>query len=89
MTELPKPYTFVVAKRIQYKNYTIKSAPKQVLTSGKWEVHITIFWETEGIVTMRSFSAPGLYDTEDEADLHGLAYGQRIIDGKVPGETVG
>ena len=47
-----------------------------------------LFWETGGIVNMRSFSASGLYDTEDEADLHGLAYGQRIIDGKVPGETV-
>lgn len=32
-------------------------------------------------------TAPGLYDTEDEADLHGLAYGQRIIDGRNGGLT--
>ena len=34
------------------------------------------------------FSTPSVYDTEEDADLHGLAYGQRIIDGKVPGMSV-
>ena len=77
-----------VRKRIRYQRYTIKSLPLPLLTSGKWEVHITIVYETDGIMNMRSFSAPGLYDTEDEADLCGVDYGQRIIDGKVPGETV-
>jgi hypothetical protein len=28
---------------------------------------------------------PILYSTETEADIHGVAYGQRIIDGKVAG----
>jgi hypothetical protein len=81
-------YIRAVARRIHYKHYSIKSLPVRVLTTGKWELQITIFWETGGVVNMRSFFAAGLYDTEDEADLHGLAYGQRIIDGKVPGETV-
>ena len=79
----------VMAKRIRYKHYCINSLPMRILTSGKWELHITIFWEIENVMNMRSFTAPGLYDTEDEADLHGIAYGQRIVDGKVPGETVG
>ena len=30
-----------------------------------------------------------LYDTEVEADLHGIAFGQRSIDGKVRGLLVG
>ena len=77
-----------MAKRIRYKHYSIKSVPLRVLTSGKWELYITIFWDTEGIMNMRSFTAPGLYDTEDEADLHGIAYGQLVIDGKVPGSAV-
>jgi hypothetical protein len=74
-----------VAKRIRYQQYSIKSVPVRVLTSGKWEPHITIFWVTDGIMKMRSFAASGLYDTEDEADLNGIVYGQRIIDGKEPG----
>ena len=52
-------------------------------------MHITIFWEIDGLVTMRAFTSDGEYDTEEEADVHGLAYGERIIDGKVPGVTVG
>jgi hypothetical protein len=35
-------------------------------------------------MNMRSFSEAGLYDSEDEADVHGINYGQRVIDGKVP-----
>jgi hypothetical protein len=31
----------------------------------------------------------GIYATEAEADLHGITFGQRIIDGKVPGLSVG
>jgi hypothetical protein len=50
---------------------------------------ITIFWESNGVMNMRSFGEGGLYDTEDEADVHGINYGQRIIDGKVPGLTAG
>jgi hypothetical protein len=40
-------------------------------------------------LTMQPFSGPTVYDTEEEADTHGLAYGQRIIDEKVPGLTAG
>ena len=89
MVHSPILQTHAVAKRIRYQRYSISSTPVHVLTSGQWEVHITIFWETDGIMNLRSFSAPGLYNTQDDADLHGIAYGQRIIDGKVPGETVG
>jgi hypothetical protein len=51
----------------------------------QWTLSIAIYWENEGKMTVRSFSAENPYQTEVEADLHGIAYGQRIIDGKVPG----
>ena len=47
------------------------------------------FLGSEGIMNMRSFSGSRICETGDEADLHGIAYRQRIIDGKVPGQTVG
>jgi hypothetical protein len=43
--------------------------------------------DTRGIQT-RTFSADGIYATEQEADLHGLTYGQRLIDGKIDGQSV-
>jgi hypothetical protein len=39
-------------------------------------------------VIERSFSDESTYQMEAEADLQGIVYGQRIIDGKVPGCSV-
>jgi hypothetical protein len=34
------------------------------------------------MLNMQPFSGPTVYDTEEEADIDGIAYGQRIIDEK-------
>ncbi|MEO7862774.1 MAG: hypothetical protein ABIU05_20525 [Nitrospirales bacterium] len=36
----------------------------------------------------RQFEVDSFYATEQEADVHGIAYGQRIIDGKVEDHSV-
>jgi hypothetical protein len=74
-----------VARRLQYKGYIIKSNPEPVATSGQWRLRIAIYIKTNGILKMQTFSGPTVYDSQDEADVHGIAYGQRIIDEKVPG----
>ena len=48
-------------------------------------MRIAIYIKTNGILKMQTFSGPTVYDSQDEADVHGIAYGQRIIDEKVPG----
>ena len=35
----------------------------------------------------REFSPEGLYATEQEADIHGTIFGQRLIDEKVKGQS--
>ena len=72
-----------------YKNYTIRSTPLQLHDSMQWTLSIVIEWERDGQVTGRQFSPPSLYQTEAEADLHGFNYGQRIIEGQIPGLSVG
>lgn len=42
------------------------------------------FEDSRGVRT-RQFSVDSLYATEQEVDIHGIAYGQRLIDGKVEG----
>jgi hypothetical protein len=49
---------------------------------------ITIEWAHDGQVTARSFSTQSTYQKEAEADLHGITYGVRIIEGKAPGFAV-
>ena len=38
---------------------------------------------------MQPFSGPTVNDSEAEADIHGIAYGQRITDEKLPGLEMG
>jgi hypothetical protein len=45
--------------------------------------------QTNGVLNMQTFSGPTVYNSEEEADVHGIAYGQRIIDEKVPGLKAG
>ena len=53
-----------------------------------WRPGIFISVENERGVRTRTFPADGLYATEQEADLHGITFGQRLIDGKVEGRSV-
>jgi hypothetical protein len=72
-----------VSRNARYKNYTIRSTPLQHPDSRLWTIGITIDWERNGQVTERPYSTKNTYRTEVEADLHGIAYGQLIIDGQV------
>ena len=74
-----------MGRRIQYKDYIIKSNPEPVAASGQWKLRIVIYSRTDGLLNMQPFSGPTVYETEQEADIHGIAYGQRIIDEKVRG----
>ena len=80
--------TDTVGKRAIYKHYSIRSTPLQRRSAMQWTFSIAIYWERDGKMTVRSFSAENTYSTEAEADLHGIAYGQQIMDGKVPGCSV-
>lgn len=71
-----------------YKNYTIRSTPLQPLDPTHWTIAIVIDWERDGQVTGRSFSVESPYQTEEDAHVHGVTFGQRIIDGKVHGLSV-
>lgn len=75
-------------KTVHYQGYTIQSAPHYQTDSEKWQLHIFISVEDTRGVRTREFSADGMYATEQEADLHGITYGQRLIDGKVDGQSV-
>ncbi len=77
-----------MARQVQYKEYVIKSTPEPV-ASGQWKLRIAIVWKRDGLLNMQPYPGPTVYNTESEADIHGIAYGQRIIDEKVPGLKAG
>jgi hypothetical protein len=77
-----------MAKTVEYEGYTIESRPYYDPNWDKWQIRILISCESPRGIRTREFSSMVLYGTEQEADIHGITFGQRIIDGKVPGLSV-
>ena len=77
-----------MAKTVEYQGYTIQSAPHHLADGEKWQLCIFISVEDHSGVRTREFSADVLYATEQEVDIHGTTFGQRLIDGKVEGQSV-
>lgn len=70
------------------KAYTIQSAPRFQADWLKWPLHIVISVQDHRGIQTPEFLADILYITMQEADSQGIAFGQRIIDGKVEGRSV-
>ncbi len=77
-----------MGKTLEYQGYTIQSSPHRLEHGEKWQLRIFISMDNHRGVKTREFSADVLYATEQEADIHGIAFGQRLIDGKVEGRSV-
>lgn len=77
-----------MGKSVEYQGYTIQSAPEHPIDDAKWRLRIFISVEDDRGVRTRTFSPDGVYATEQEADIHGVTFGQRLIDGKVEGRSV-
>lgn len=77
-----------MAKTVGYEGYTIQSVPHHPVDSERWQLRIFVSVDDTRGVRTREFSSEFLYATEHEADIHGIAFGQRLIDGKVEGQSV-
>jgi PilZ domain-containing protein len=77
-----------MAKTVEHQGYKIESAPHHLVDGEQWQLFILISVEDDRGVRTRTFSPEGLYATEQEADIHGITFGQRLIDGKVEGRSV-
>ena len=75
-------------KTVAYQGYTIQSVPQYVTEWAKWRLRIFISVDRHLGIRSREISSEVLYKTEREADIHGIAFGQRLIDGKVAGRSV-
>ena len=78
----------LMGKTVEYEGYTIQSAPYHPVDSEQWQLRIFISVDDTHGVRTREFSSEFLYATEQETDIHGIAFGQRLIDGKVEGQSV-
>ena len=77
-----------MSRTTAYKGYAITSSPVHDTQTDEWRLSISIAWERNGNTISQPYWIPISYSSETEADIHGVAFGQRIIDGKIPGITV-
>jgi hypothetical protein len=77
-----------MGKTVVYQGYTIQSSPYHQADGEKWQLRIFVAVDDHRGVKAREFSADVLYATEQEADIHGITFGQRLIDGKMEGQSV-
>lgn len=77
-----------MSKIVEYHGYTIQSAPRCGADRERWGLHLIISVNDLRHVHSREFSTETGYATEQEAEIHGIAFGQRIIDGKAEGRSV-
>jgi len=78
-----------MAQAVTYKGFTIQPALRQLVDTGQWELNVFISWTTEDEEDSRHFVKTGRYATEDDTTAQCIVYGQQIVDGKVPGSSVG
>ena len=76
-----------MARSITHQGYTIQSIPHEA-DGDKWRLRIRISQHDHLGLRTSEFRAQVLCASEQEADVHGIAFGQRIIDGKVKGMSV-
>jgi len=77
-----------MSNTVLYEGYVIQSSPRYLAEWEKWQLCILISFKQHGAMKPREFSSEVLYTTEQEADIHGIAFGQELIDGKVEGRSV-
>ena len=77
-----------MGKTLAYQGYTIQSSPQHLADGEKWQLRIFVSVDNHQGVKAREFAADVVYATEQEADIHGITFGQRLIDGKVEGQSV-
>jgi PilZ domain len=77
-----------MAKTVEYEGYTILSRPYYDANWDKWQIRILISCESPQGIRTREFSSMVLYGTEQEADIHGVTFGQHLIEGKAEGQSV-
>jgi hypothetical protein len=77
-----------MSNTVLYEGYAIRSFPKYLEEWEKWQFRIVISFKQHGAMQSREFSSEILYLTEHDADIHGIMFGQHLIDGKVEGRSV-
>jgi hypothetical protein len=67
-----------------YKGHHIQSVPRQLPDSGRWTAHVVINWTAGSREELRQFEVKRGFATQEEAEMGGLIFARKWIDGGRP-----
>ena len=73
-----------------YRNYLLRSKSVHLAESNRWTVEVTIVRNkcSEGEVGEQTFSSEDTFHIKEVADMEGVIFARRIIDGEVKGLSI-
>ncbi len=73
-----------------YKNYLLRSKSVQLSEVDRWTLEVTVIHKNgqEGEAKEKTFSSEKTFATQELADMEGIIYARKIIDGEIEGLSI-
>ena len=73
-----------------YKGYLIRSKSAHLAESGRWTLEVTIARgkNSETEMSEQTFSLEKTFSSKDVADMEGIIFARKIIDGEINGLSI-
>lgn len=73
-----------------YKGYLLRSKSAHLVESGRWTLEVTVTRGKNSETEMRdqTFSSEQTFATKEEADMEGIIFARKIIDGEINGLSI-
>ena len=73
-----------------YKNYLLRSKSVQLSVVDRWTLEVTVIHKNgqEGEAKEKTFSSEKTFATKELADMEGIIYARKIIDGEIEGLSI-
>ncbi len=73
-----------------YKGYLLRSKSIQLVESNRWTVQVTVSHQkdSEGKPREQTFSSEIASSSKEMADMEGIIFARKIIDGEIPGLSI-
>ena len=73
-----------------YRGYLLRSKSIQLVESMRWtlEVTVSLHKDSGGEPREQTFSLENTYSSQEMADMEGIIFARKIIDGEIPGLSI-
>ncbi len=74
-----------------YRSYLLRSKSIQLVENNRWTLQVTVSLHKDsgdGEPKEQTFSSENTFSSKEMADMEGIIYARKIIDGEIPGLSI-